>query len=560
MFYRCMNTEELIRRCKQGDKQAQAWLYETYSAKLFAVCLRITGYKQAAEDVLHDGFIIIYSSIGRLRDVSRLDAWMTRIVVNLALRYMKCQQNKVAVEAVEMADMQTDDDESECGISFEEIMELVNRLPEGYREVFRLSVLEGMSHNEIARLLGIGAHSSASQLTRAKRNLRHMLNEYRGRMLLLVILIATAVTTVMIYENNERRPLTADKTVEDKATDDNKHIGKPEERLSSSVCRPIKNTFSSVQQQSKAMPANAAGCLADTLPPPVMMYAFNAVNISKDSIKALPVTMLPANLAAAGQGTRHEEVRSDGNGWLLGLATSAGQSTGSIGARVLSLIGGTVGSNTRVDVESWEELAQYLIYDVGDNLNPEERQALLEIAVNNSGRIITRKSFEKPLQLGLNFGKRLTDRLDINFGLRLTRHTTNLITGNTDTTSIAEKQRTFFIGVPVGISYDILRRGRWTLYAGAGMAVDIPFSGNSEVRFNLDNTVIYSCSGSMKLPSWQWSVNAGAGVSYDITQHLQLFFSPKLTWYIPNSSKTKTQWNDRPLQMALPFGLRIRID
>lgn len=162
MFYRCMNTEELIRRCKQGDKQALAWLYETYSAKLFAVCLRITGYKQAAEDMLHDGFIIIYSSIGRLRDVSRLDAWMTRIVVNLALRYMKCQQNNVAVEAVEMADMQTDDDESECGISFEEIMELVNRLPEGYREVFRLSVLEGMSHNEIARLLGIGAHSSAS--------------------------------------------------------------------------------------------------------------------------------------------------------------------------------------------------------------------------------------------------------------------------------------------------------------------------------------------------------------------------------------------------------------
>ena len=92
------------------------------------------------------------------------------------------------------------------------------------------------------------------------------------------------------------------------------------------------------------------------------------------------------------------------------------------------------------------------------------------------------------------------------------------------------------------------------------MALDIPFYGTSDVRFNLDNAVIYSSEHRLGLPRWQWSVSAGAGVSYELAPGLQLFFSPKLTWYVPNGGKTETQWSDKPLQVDFPFGLRIVFD
>ena len=145
----------------------------------------------------------------------------------------------------------------------------------------------------------------------------------------------------------------------------------------------------------------------------------------------------------------------------------------------------------------------------------------------------------------------------MDFGLRLTRHTTNLQTGASDPTNISERQRTLFVGVPFGATYSLVRKGRFSLYGTAGVALDVPFYGKSERKYNIDNTVVYRRRSALSLPRWQWSVNAGVGVSYDIAPNLQLYFSPKLTWYVPNGSRTTVQWHDKPLQFSLPVGLRI---
>lgn len=180
-----MTTEELIRRCKEGDRSAWAALYLAYSGKMFRVCLRIVGDEAQARDVLHDGFIVVFSSLGALREPHHVEAWMGRIMTNLALKAVGSRNGFVPMDNVEADCLCADDDCPGGVVPFDEIMAMVDRLPDGYRRVFRLAVVDGLPHGEIARMLGIEPRSSSSQLSRAKRALRIMVAEYRARMGLL---------------------------------------------------------------------------------------------------------------------------------------------------------------------------------------------------------------------------------------------------------------------------------------------------------------------------------------------------------------------------------------
>ena len=87
--------------------------------------------------------------------------------------------------------------------------------------------------------------------------------------------------------------------------------------------------------------------------------------------------------------------------------------------RIIEVIEHAVGSGTRVEIETWEQLVHYLTYDVGESLDPIERDVLLRIALMNSGKIVTHKNYEKPLQLGLNFNRRLSDRWSLTWDCAL---------------------------------------------------------------------------------------------------------------------------------------------
>ena len=86
-----MDVKRLVEGCKRGDREAQAALYGAYSGRMLDALRRVVGHDDAAEDLLHDGFIIVFSSIGTLRDACRLESWMRRIMTNLALRYKQTQ-------------------------------------------------------------------------------------------------------------------------------------------------------------------------------------------------------------------------------------------------------------------------------------------------------------------------------------------------------------------------------------------------------------------------------------------------------------------------------------
>ena len=178
-----MTDEELALLCKQADRNAMRLLYERYGGQLMAICLRYSGDKDTAEDILHDGFLHIFQAIGQFsyQGQGSLKAWLSKVMVNEALGYLRKRNMKIRQEVPvdEVSDVIEDTDENVNDIPQSVLMKLIEELPDGYRTVFNLYVFEEKSHKEIAELLGITEHTSSSQFYRARVLLMKKITEYR---------------------------------------------------------------------------------------------------------------------------------------------------------------------------------------------------------------------------------------------------------------------------------------------------------------------------------------------------------------------------------------------
>ena len=172
---------ELVEGCRAGDNAARKDLYTLYSRQMLAVCYRYVGDIDEAHDVLHDGFIKIFSNF-TFRGECSLATWMTRVMMTQSIDYLRRKQrfNQLIVSDDHLPDVVDEAEAAESGsqLSEEILMQFVAELPDGCRTVFNLYVFEEKSHKEIARLLHIKEHSSTSQLHRAKSLLAKRIKEY----------------------------------------------------------------------------------------------------------------------------------------------------------------------------------------------------------------------------------------------------------------------------------------------------------------------------------------------------------------------------------------------
>ncbi|WP_300812746.1 RNA polymerase sigma factor [uncultured Bacteroides sp.] len=175
------NEIELIEGCRAGKNFAQRELYTLYSRQMLALCYRYTGDLDAAHDVLHDGFVKIFTHF-TFRGECSLATWVTRVMVTQAIDYLRKQQrfSRLVVCEEQLPDVLDEASVAESGgqVPEEVLMKFVADLPDGCRTVFNLYVFEEKSHKEIAELLHIKEHSSASQLHRAKCMLMKRIKEY----------------------------------------------------------------------------------------------------------------------------------------------------------------------------------------------------------------------------------------------------------------------------------------------------------------------------------------------------------------------------------------------
>lgn len=176
-----MTEEELAQRCAKADALARKQLYEQYGRQLMAICLRYVSDRESAQDVLHDGFIRIFQSFQQFhyQGVGSLKAWMSRIMVNEALGFLRKKNQQVQQEVLMDEIPDREEDESTEDIPQSVLMRLIRELPDGYRTVFNLYVFEEKSHKEIGTLLGITERTSSSQFYRAKTLLLKKIKEYR---------------------------------------------------------------------------------------------------------------------------------------------------------------------------------------------------------------------------------------------------------------------------------------------------------------------------------------------------------------------------------------------
>lgn len=173
-----MDNSQLISACKKHDRNAQRELYERFAPIMKVVCLRYCGDIETAHDLLHDGFIRVFTQIGSFTGKGSFEGWLRRIFVNTALEYYRKEKRKnVFFEEysnmlIKEADDTTDDFFEIEDISKDEIFEFIRSLPTGYRTVFNLYIFEEMSHKEIGEELGISEAASRSQFFRAKSLLK----------------------------------------------------------------------------------------------------------------------------------------------------------------------------------------------------------------------------------------------------------------------------------------------------------------------------------------------------------------------------------------------------
>jgi RNA polymerase sigma-70 factor (ECF subfamily) len=159
--------EQLVERCLNGERKAQRQLFERFSGKMMAACLRYAGNRADAEDCMIQGFEKVFRALPMFQQLGSLEGWIRRIMVREALTMVR-KKTLLFAETSEEVENQGQWPDWASELEASELMALVQGLPEGYRLVFNLYAIEGYSHEEIADMLAISAVTSRSQLSRAR--------------------------------------------------------------------------------------------------------------------------------------------------------------------------------------------------------------------------------------------------------------------------------------------------------------------------------------------------------------------------------------------------------
>ena len=563
-----MDKRQLVDGCKRGDPASVEALYRGYSGKLMGICRHYVDSQEVAEDLLHDAFIVILSSIGKLKNPDKLDAWMGVIVKNMAIDYLKESQHFLHPQ--EDLDMEDVPDEPLYPVPpYENLMALIDRLPEQYGKVFRLSVLEGLSHKEIGALLHIGERSSSSNLFRARQVLQKELKQY---WLALLALIALIVTPFLLHKEAEPTP-GQDGPVAVNNGADSVEVVIPEDSLD------IPETPIRIERIRMAETITP-----DTIPEQVDTTAMRR---RLTPIDIRPMTIPSITLQASGQGVsikKPERQTTTFNQPLLADAKSSKKNLVGLLPSVSALPSTIVGSSPIVmgtgilaqassfvlapdtKVTTWDDFLTAVQsmeghYSTGDSLayynsllDIAERLAVPDVMEPNPMPVEEKAEYEKPFTLGLSASIGLNDRWSVLTGLEYTR-LRSLHTIGRDTLYFKNRQTVHYVGVPLGLSYTVWSKGNLHLNVSAFGKMEIPVAGilNSEHH----NGVAYTYQNTLKFKApIQWSAGAGIGLQYNLTPWMGLYVEPQVRYYF-DTGGIQTIRQVQPVEFAVPFGVRL---
>lgn len=556
-----MDAHTLINRCKAGEREALHLLYEQNRPRLLNICRQYTKADDVAEDLLHDAFVIILTSLNQLRDEDKLESWMTTIVRNVGYHY-KMHLGKEQAALQQMGIDKQGITDSGIMPDFEQLQKLVGQLPAGYQQVFRLSVFEGLSHQEIGHILGIAPHTSSSQLSHAKRMLKILIKQ-SWVLILLLIAIPTAIWNLL--QKEEPDAIKDLKTVSDNS---NQQKPQPEPVVESPHDKPVYVSISKRPSVHSIRYQTEAVILPDSIP-----YMEEHVDTLTEITQVIKEDTLRDTLIF-----RHEpipasndephitmESPSKSSTWNIQLAYSGqtGRRDNYMAAANINQQSFASASNsfipTNYSFSNWIDYSWSLNNAFPTDEITAETRSLMEIAAQNSminhGEMVAQHTHELPFNIQLTLSRQLTSRLSIETGLSYTQMKSVTITGST-TAHIQEQQRLRYIGIPLRFGWKWYNKSHFSLYTSAGAMLEFPIRSTLNVNHITNDITTFSKESTLDAPI-QWSMSLGLGVQYDLTPHLGIYMEPSLQYYFDDGSNLKSYRTEHPLSITLPLGLRF---
>lgn len=550
----------LVEKAKKGDTDAFSILYQIFYPKMKGICIKILKEdKDDVDDLVQDAFILALATIKNLKNSQRFSQWLTSITTNLALKYQE-KNNKVqfiSLATLDEAITEGIEEEviPESTITYDKLMAAIEELPEGYKKVFKMYVLDGLSHQEIAAILNIAPHTSSSQLARAKVMLKGLLD-----IKTLAVLILTLIG-IPIYKNflNKKPSLPQKET----SLASHRSAKKKQENKVTLHNNKELPVYSSPKQRPRIIASNMNITVNHDTTQTSIILAIDSIDNNRNITKNYNDTIFHIDSIFSSKKNEeynyiveYDQVKKTGKWHIMAL--------GSLGTSIIQntykMITGKDNSassgqpSETKDFTTWEDYAQYL-HRITPSEPTQENLAMEEIADHNQGKIIESEHHNKPITIGIAVNKRIGGKFSIETGLKYSflKSDFRLGTGNY---FVDKEQKLHYLGIPLNVSYQLIRYKKLSAYSSAGITLHIPIFGKTTADYITDGISVYANDWKVTPPT-QWTTNISLGIQYQFVPNVNLFVEPTLNWYIPNGSNIKNSWTEHPFTFTVPIGIRF---
>jgi len=515
-----MNTAQHVKLSQSGDRDAWGLLYNLYAPSMMKVIEAHVHNHDVAQDILHDGFIIAFFALDKLMNPAKFESWLTTIMRNLSFKYLREATNHISVPMTDTSDESYyEDDTADFALSWNELNGIINKLPEGYSKVFRLAVLDGLSHKEIGELLGIAPHSSSSQLSHAKAMLRRLITEYKIRMGVIgMFAVILSITMILLDVNRKNETVDANLIAN----------GSDNKTSKTNVAKAVRNTpvdytiiptTKAIYQRNDTerdnhtevkLPEDTASVIPDN-------------KVMEDSVPNIPThpIVMEKEFLANNAVSKIRNMDNKDN-WSIALVYS-----GNMGQNTDSRYRMPVGPDP--DLPSGE---------------PEE------IDVTEKTR------HYMPLTIGISLSYRLSSKWGIESGIMYTLLRSDFMRENEiEKTEI--NQKIHYIGIPLKFNYLIYRNHKFSIYGQGGATLDIPLNCTQSIikcENDLNKPIFNNRTNSAPL---QWSIDGGVGLQYHITPSFSIYAEPSFRYYFNPEAEIKTIRQDKSFEFTIPIGIRF---
>lgn len=413
----------------------------------------------------------------------------------------------------------SDNESTDNYISWDVLSKIIDRLPDGYGKIFRLAVLDGLSHKEIGEMLSIAPHSSSSQLHHAKTMLRKLITEYRIGIGIIGMVVMIVTILLQFRFGNDTQPTGGTTTLAIKGKENSRIQTAPAPEILRNLPEDTIRRISAIQQSIKNGESETESNIAEAqLPKDSAETATPKYNVVQDSVANLRNQVISSSELLA---DNHIYKKPNQDSWSISLSY-----TGDMGQN---------GSNR---------------YKVpGDNPDiPPDVPDMIDI--NEKSR------HYMPVVIGISLNKSLSSKWSIETGIQYSFLRSDFLR-ESKIESSETIQRIHYIGIPLKFNYRIFGNSRFSIYGHGGAALDIPVHATHSVtKFTPGWQKPLRETLNVKAPL-QWSAEGGLGLQYHFTPSFSIYAEPSLRYYFNHGTGIRTIRQDKPLEFTIPIGIRL---